>query len=113
MKTKRRFVIHEHHATNLHFDLRLEMGGMLKSWAVPKGLSMNPNDKRLAIEVPDHSLATLILKARFPKADTARVKLSFGTTAIIQRRTMRLNNSKRQIEFYFSRQEIARRIFVF
>jgi bifunctional non-homologous end joining protein LigD len=65
----RRFVIHEHHARRLHWDLRLERDGALASWAIPKGLPQAPGENHLAVAVEDHPLEYLDFEAEIPKGE--------------------------------------------
>ena len=77
-----RFVLHDHAAKHHHFDLRLERDGVLKSWAVPKGLPEQAGERRLAIAVEDHELAYITFTGTIPDGEYGA-----GTVAIADQGT--------------------------
>lgn len=106
MGVQYRFVIHEHHATRLHFDLRLEMAGVLKSWAVPKGPSLDPQVKRLAVAVGDHSLEYGRFEGTLPEGTYGAGEVRIwdeGEYGIETDPETQFKNGKIEIEFYGSR----------
>ena len=95
------FVVHEHHARNLHFDLRLERDGVLKSWAVPKGVPLVPGEKHLAVVVEDHPLEYGHFEGEIPEGEYGAGTVSIWDNGTYE--TKHWDDEKIEISFHGKR----------
>ncbi|HEY2161441.1 MAG TPA: DNA ligase D, partial [Solirubrobacteraceae bacterium] len=103
------FVVQEHHATRLHWDLRLEHGGVLASWAVPNGIPADPADNRLAVHTEDHPLEYLEFEGEIPKGEYGA-----GTMRIWDRGTFEIHKwEDRKVEVTFHGEHLTGRYGLF
>jgi bifunctional non-homologous end joining protein LigD len=108
-RDRRRFVIQEHHATRLHWDLRLEHDGVLASWAVPNGIPPDPSDNRLAVRTEDHPLEYLDFHGEIPKG-----QYGAGTMTIWDQGTYELHKwEAKKVEVTFHGERLTGRYGLF